>query len=266
MNRWRSIISWLLIAVTINSVCPYAVEEEYNAREDSTISVSGEASGDSSGDISGEGEKKVITISFYKEKTLLKSVQIEKGSTVELWTPECTELEAFVGWCFMDSDGYLGARVKESTRFYEDTQLYAEIYPTMGTMYRDMIEEQEKIANLQKQLQHTHVYIKNIKVKNNKSISLKVRSSRIPSSTIEIQYTTSRPYFFEGRTKTMVVKRTKNKSVKRFKKVTIKKLKKNKTYYIRARVKIQYQSQYNDKPLYSYWSKVKKVEMKKKKK
>ena len=87
----------------------------------------------------------------------------------------------------------------------------------------------------------------------------------MPSSTIELQYSTSRQ-FTKGKTKTMVIKRNQNKSVKKFKKVTIKKLKKNKTYYIRARVQSQYKSQYNEKILYGYWSRVEKVKMKTKKK
>ena len=81
----------------------------------------------------------------------------------------------------------------------------------------------------------------------------------MPQSPIELQYSTSKK-FAKGKTKIKVIKRAKNKSVKKFKKVTIKNLKKNKTYYIRARVK----SEYNGQTFYSKWSKVQKVKMKKK--
>ena len=92
-------------------------------------------------------------------------MQIENGSTVEFWKPDCTELEAFVGWCFINSEGREVIWVKGSARFYKDTQLHAEICPTEGTMYWEMFREQEQISNLQKQLDRSRVEIKNIKVK-----------------------------------------------------------------------------------------------------
>ena len=227
-------------------------------------------SGNASGDVSGEGVKEYVTISFYDDEKLVKTVQIEKGSTIEWWEPEpYSECYIFKGWYYIIS-ATTGMLVTKEKKYDTDMNLHAywehnpnwigptAWYPSSEEIQRQ-IEIRKKANKISFQTYHAEIAFKNISVQKNKRIHLKIRSTRMPQSPIELQYSTSKK-FTKGKTKTKVIKRAKNKSVKKFKKVTIKNLKKNKTYYIRARVK----SEYNGQTFYSKWSKVQKVKMKKK--
>ena len=264
MNRWKSFMALLLmiVMITTNSTIFYVDADNQNNGENS-ITVSGEGSGDASG----EGQKEYVTISFYDDGKLVKTVQIEKGSTIEWWEPiPRSEYYVFKGWCYLVEENK-GVLVKKEKVYNNDMSLHAYweyvrkspiVFPSLEERQRqqEIIRQSKKISF---QTYHAEIAFKNISVQKNKRIHLKIRSTRMPQSPIELQYSTSKK-FTKGKTKTKVIKRSKNTSVKKFKKVTIKNLKKNKTYYIRARVK----TQYNGQTFYSKWSKVQKVKMKKK--
>ena len=267
MNRWKSFMALLLmiVMITTNSTIFYVDADNQNNGENS-ITVSGEGSGDASG----EGVKEYVTISFYDKKKLVKTIQIEKGSTIELWEPNHTDYYVFKGWYYKISDTQ-GILVTKDKIYDKDMNLYAywEHNPNWvgPTAEYPSLEERQKQQEIIRQFKkisfqtyHAKIVFKNISVQKNKRIHLKIRSTCMPQSPIELQYSTSKK-FTKGKTKTKVIKRSKNTSVKKFKKVTIKNLKKNKTYYIRARVK----TQYNGQTFYSKWSKVTKVNMKEKK-
>ena len=279
MNRCKSFIAVLLtiVIIMINSTIFYA-DAENQGNGKNNISMSGEesgavssaASGDISGNASGEGKKEYVTISFYDDGKLVRTVQIERGSTVEWWEPEpYSECYIFKGWYYKISETR-GMLVTKDKTYDTDMDLHAywEDDPNWRgpTAHYPSVEETLRQWEILRQMDitrikthGTRVEIKNITITKKGKLCLKVRGSHMPQSPIELQYSTSKK-FTKGKTKTKVIKRAKNTSVKKFKKVTIKNLKKNKTYYIRARVK----SEYNGQTFYSKWSKVQKVKMKKK--
>ena len=279
MNRCKSFMAVLLtiVIIMINSMISYAdAENQDNGKNNISMfgeesgAVSSVASGDISGNASGEGKKEYVTISFYSKNQLLKIVKIEKGGTVELWDPvPYPESYIFKGWYYKISETR-GMLVTKDKTYDTDMNLYAyweddpnwrgptAHYPSVEETLRQWeILHQMDITRIK--THGTRVEIKNITITKKGKLCLKVRGSHMPQSPIELQYSTSKK-FAKGKTKIKVIKRAKNKSVKKFKKVTIKNLKKNKTYYIRARVK----SEYNGQTFYSKWSKVQKVKMKKK--
>ncbi|MBO4996718.1 MAG: hypothetical protein J6D02_01825 [Lachnospira sp.] len=277
MNRWKNFIALLLILViTITTgMITYVDAENQNNGENSTTAsgegsgaVSSDASGDISGDASGEGKKEYVTISFYNDGKLVKMVQVERGSTVEWWEPEpYSDHYIFKGWYYQIS-GNQGIFVTKTTNYDKDIKLHAywehnwrgPVDPiNLEEKRQEFLKKQEEVKQIRIQTYKADIKIKNITIKKKGKLTLKIRSTRMSQSPIELQYSTSKK-FIKGKTKTKVIKRVKNTSVKKFKKVTIKKLKKNKTYYIRARVK----SEYNGQTFCSKWSKVQKVKMKKK--
>ncbi|MBO4996719.1 MAG: hypothetical protein J6D02_01830 [Lachnospira sp.] len=277
MNRWKSIITLLLVAVLLitNSMISYADEGNQDSAENIRTASgegSGDASGDISGDASGEGEKEYVTISFYDDGKLVKMVQVERGSTVEWWEPKpYSDAYMFKGWYYLISETQ-GMLVTSAKTYDTDMNLHAywEDNPNwrgpvdpinLEEKRQEFLKKQEEIDHTRRQTYKTSIKFKDITIKKNGSLSLKIRSTHIPQSLIVLEYSTSKNFAY-NKTKTKIVKRTKNTSVKKYKKITIKKLKKNKTYYIRARIK----SECNGQTFLGKWSKVQKVKMKEKKK
>lgn len=186
-----------------------------------------------------------------------KILTIEKGQTVNWWTPslENTEFADDPGWVFahwycMDTQEI----VTNETKFYQDCSIYAvwdyeipETPPVAG--YLPGYDEEDTDDSLViQQVTAARPVIKNLKNIKGKKLRFTIKNP-IEVDDYEIRYATNR--------KLKGYKKLYNLFSNKY--TTIKKLKKGKTYYIKIRgCKVC-----NAKICYTKWSKIKRIKIKK---
>lgn len=193
-----------------------------------------------SGDASNSDEKDVITIEYFIDCKMCKSVMANKGETIELWIPE-KEGYKFLYWKYSDENRVATIATNE-TIFTSDTALRAvwEILPDNNHPTNGLPMEYEYQTP-----QNIYTSIKKVKVRNNQLIVTVKKDKRAMSYTVK--YSTSKKF---SPKKTKEIRYKKNK-------ITLKGLKKGETYYIQAVIKPRDTTKYR-----AYASKIKKVKIK----
>lgn len=182
MNRLKyfTVILLILVMTITNGTLVSCGEESGTGNTNmsgTTETVSGNASAEASGNASGDVvlEKENVTIFFYDQRELLKTVEIEKGSSVELWTPSRQYPDfIFQGWYIITEES--NTLVTETTTFEKSTNLvavfkrvgpvdpinYAEMYQ-QSLIARQLKQEQKAMERYKNYVNHIKIILKDVK-------------------------------------------------------------------------------------------------------